>query len=195
MLNVIWGGMLALAIVYGIFLGNVDGINEAFLDSSKEAVSLCITMLGVMSLWMGIMGIARKSGLLVRLAKLMKPLLIKLFPALKDNDKTLEYIAANFAANIMGLGWAATPLGLKAMKELKECNKRVDGAASDEMCTFLIINISSLQLIPVTIIAYRNQYGAVNPTAIIGPAIVVSGISTIVGIIFCLIMTGRGDKG
>lgn len=194
MLNVIWGGMLVLAIVYGIFYGNVEGINEAFLDSSKEAVSLCITMLGIMSLWMGIMEIARKSGLLARLAKLMKPLLTKLFPGVKDNDKALEYISANFAANIMGLGWATTPLGLKAMKELKECNNRGDGVASDEMCTFLVINISSLQLIPVTIIAYRNQYGSVNPTAIIGPAIIASGISTIVGIIFCLIMTRRSDK-
>ena len=192
MLNIIWGSMLVVAIVYGIFLGDIESLNEAFLDSSSEAVSLCITMLGIMSFWMGIMEIARKGVVLVHLAKFMKPLLVKIFPGIRDNDKALEYIAANFAANIMGLGWAATPLGLKAMKELKKCNNREDGVASDEMCSFLVINISSLQLVPVTIIAYRNQYGSVNPTAIIGPAIIVSGISTIVAIIFCLIMTGRG---
>jgi len=191
-LNIIWGSMLVVAIVYGIFLGDIESLNEAFLDSSSEAVSLCITMLGIMSFWMGIMEIARKGGVLVHLAKFMKPLLVKIFPGIRDNDKALEYIAANFAANIMGLGWAATPLGLKAMKELKKCNNREDGVASDEMCSFLVINISSLQLVPVTIIAYRNQYGSVNPTSIIGPAIIVSGISTIVAIIFCLIMTGRG---
>ncbi len=194
MLNYIWGAMIVVAIIYGACVGNIDGVNEAVLDSSKEAVTLCITMLGIMSLWMGIMEIATKSGLVAGLSKKMKPILVRLFPGLKDNSKAMEYIAANFAANILGLGWAATPLGLKAMKEMKKSSKRVDGVASDEMCTFLVINISSLQLIPVTIIAYRNQYGSVNPTGIIGPGIIASSVSTVVGIIFCLYMRNRGGK-
>ena len=121
-------------------------------------------------------------------------MLVMLFPGIRDNEKALEYIAANFAANILGLGWAATPLGLKAMKELKKCSNREDGVASDEMCTFLVINISSLQLVPVTIVAYRNQYGSVNPSGIIGPAMIASGTATVVGIIFCICMSKRGLK-
>lgn len=194
MLNVIWGGMIIIGVIYGISTGNIEGINEAIFDSSKEAVSLCITMLGIMSLWMGIMEIAMKSGMVLKLSKALRPMLIRLFPGIKDNDKALEYIAANFAANILGLGWAATPLGLKAMKELKKCSNREDGVASDEMCTFLVINISSLQLVPVTIIAYRSQYGSVNPERVIGPAIVASGIATIVAIGFCMCMSRKGDR-
>ncbi len=194
MLNVLWSAMVVIAIIYGIFNGNIGSLNEAVLNSAGEAVSLCITMLGIMSLWMGIMEIAVKSGLVGKLAVFINPLLIRLFPGIKDNEKALEYIAANFAANILGLGWAATPLGLKAMKELVKCSNREDGVASDEMCTFLVINISSLQLIPVSIIAYRNQYGSVTPTRIIGPAIAASGVATLVAVIFCLIKTKSSKR-
>lgn len=194
MLNYIWGGMIIVAIAYGICTGNIDGINEGILDSSKEAITLCISMVGIMCLWMGIMEIAIKAGIITKLSKVVRPVLVYIFPGLKENDKALEYIAANFAANILGLGWAATPMGLKAMKEMKKSSDREDGVASDEMCTFLVINISSLQLVPITIIAYRNQYGSVEPTAVIGPGMIASSISTFVGIIFCLYMTKRRKR-
>ena len=194
MLNYIWGGMIIVAIAYGICTGNIDGINEGILDSSKEAITLCISMVGIMCLWMGIMEIALKAGIITKISKAVRPVLVYIFPGLKENDKAIEYIAANFAANILGLGWAATPMGLKAMKEMKKSSDREDGVASDEMCTFLVINISSLQLVPITIIAYRNQYGSVEPTAVIGPGMIASSISTFVGIIFCLYMTKRRKR-
>lgn len=191
MLNVIWCIMIAVAVIYAAFKGDISQLNNAILDAPGEGVTLCITMLGIMCLWMGIMEIADKSGLVAKLALLMNPLLIRLFPRIKDNSNALELIAANFAANIFGLGWAATPIGLKAMKALKECSNREDGVASDEMCTFLVINISSLQLIPITIIAYRNQYGSASPTAIILPALIATSVSTLTAIIFCLCMNKK----
>ena len=191
MLNVIWCIMIAVAVIYAAFKGDISQLNNGILDAPGEGVTLCITMLGIMCLWMGIMEIAEKSGLVAKLALLMNPLLVRLFPRIKDNRKALELIAANFAANIFGLGWAATPIGLKAMKELKECSNREDGVASDEMCTFLVINISSLQLIPITIIAYRNQYGSASPTAIILPALIATSVSTLTAIIFCLCMNKK----
>lgn len=187
MLNYLWGGMILIAVVYGTITGTVKEVGNAAIDSSKEAVELCITMFGVMALWTGVMQIAQASGLTKRFIRLMRPVLRFLFPELPEDSVANDYIASNMLANILGLGWAATPFGLKAMVELQKINVAQGGKkeeASRAMCTFLILNISSLQLIPVNIIAYRSQYGAVNPADIVGPAIIATSVSTLAAVIF-----------
>ena len=187
MLNYLWAGMVITGVIFGILTGKTNEVSEAFLSSSKEAGSLCITMAGVVAMWSGIMEIAKESGLTTALSRKMKPLIRLLFPGIPKDDIANEYIATNMMANILGLGWAATPSGLLAMKELHRLNKEKE-TASNDMCTFLVINISSLQLIPINIIAYRMQYGSVNPTQIVAPSIVATLVSTLVAIFFCLIM-------
>ncbi|MDD5899483.1 MAG: nucleoside recognition domain-containing protein [Lachnospiraceae bacterium] len=187
MLNYLWGGMILIAVVYGTITGTVKEVGNAAIDSSKEAVELCITMFGVMALWTGVMQIAQASGLTKKFIRLMRPVLRFLFPELPEDSVANDYIASNMLANILGLGWAATPFGLKAMVELQKINVAQGGKkeeASRAMCTFLILNISSLQLIPVNIIAYRSQYGAVNPADIVGPAIIATSVSTLAAVIF-----------
>ncbi len=187
MLNYIWAFMILIGIIVGALNGRMSEITTAALESSKDAVSLCITMLGIMALWTGIMNIAKVSGLIDKLTQKLEPVIGFLFPTIPKGHGAREYISTNMIANILGLGWAATPAGLKAMEKLKELNKN-SHIASDDMCTFLIINISSLQLIPVSIIAYRSQYGSLNPAEIIGPALLATIISTIVGVTFSKIM-------
>ena len=190
MLNYLWGIMLLAGIVVGVLHGEVREISDSAITAAKEAVTLSITMLGVMSLWTGLMQIARASGVLDRMTRLLQPLLQFLFPDVPKDSPAREYIAANMTANIFGLGWAATPMGLKAMKELKkldiEANGGEDtGVASNAMCTFLIINMSSLQLIPINIIAYRSQYGSLNPTGIVGAGLFATCISTVAAVLYC----------
>lgn len=197
-MNCLWGGMILIGIVYAAFHGTLPVVTEAALDSAKEAVTLCITMMGVMSFWVGIMKIAENAGMIDGAAKKMAPCLSFLFPHVPKNHPANRYIAANMIANIFGLGWAATPAGLKAMEQLEELNIERNGKsrshiATKEMCTFLIINISSLQLIPVNIIAYRSQYGSVSPTVIVGPALLATCVSTGVAVIFCKIMDRKGS--
>lgn len=197
MLNYLWGGMILIAVVYGTVTGNVKEVGNAALDSSKEAVELCITMLGVMALWTGIMQIAEAAGLTKKFIKRARPVLRFLFPEVPEDSKANDYIASNMLANILGLGWAATPFGLKAMTELQKINLAQGGkkeVASRAMCTFLIINISSLQLIPVNIIAYRSQYGSVNPAGIVGPAIVATLASTLAAVIFVKVTDRKRKK-
>lgn len=194
MLNYIWAFMIAVGILYGAFTGNIEAVSNAALDSAKEAVDLCITMTGVMGLWVGLMEIAQKSGLIARLTRGIQPFVSFMFPRLPKEHAAREYISTNIIANILGLGWACTPAGLKAMEALQELNEEQNGVgccvASNEMCTFLILNISSLQLIPVSMIAYRSQYGSVTPTAIVAPAIVATCVSTLVGVVFAKVMDG-----
>ena len=194
MLNYLWGAMLLLGITYGAFNGTLPEITTAAIDSAKEAVTLCITMLGVMSLWVGLMEIAQKSGLIGLATRKIQPFIDFMFPRIPKGHKAREYITTNVIANIFGLGWAATPAGLKAMEALEEMEESrrqqrnfvvPRGVASNEMCNFLILNISSLQLIPINVIAYRSQYGSVNPTAIVGPTLVATLFSVMVAIVFC----------
>ena len=199
MLNKLWGIMLLAGIVVAAFTGKIGDAGTAAIDSSKEAVTLCIAMLGVMSMWTGIMNVAKRAGLIDAMTKALRPALRFLFPDIPADHAVNEYIAANMIANMLGLGWAATPYGLKAMEQMKELNEGSHIASAD-MCTFLIINISSLQLIPVNIIAYRSQYGSVSPTSIIGMGLIATLVSTAVGIIFATLMrkiqrksSNRGD--
>lgn len=207
MLNWLWGCMLLVGVIFGCISGKIPEITGAALNSAKEAVTLAVTMLGVMGFWMGLLEIGSKTGLLGKLCRLLRPIMRFLFPRLKEEGSAREAISTNFAANLLGLGWAATPAGLRAMEELKklhikECKeqnpenwKEQSKAASDEMCTFLVLNISSLQLIPMTMIAYRAEYGSVNPAAVIGPAIVATLASTLAAVFFCKVMTvGRGRR-
>lgn len=208
MLNYIWAVMILVGIIFGALTGKMKEITEAAINSAGEAVALCITMLGVMAFWVGLMEIAEKSGLIRKLTRGISPIITFLFPNLPKDHVARDSIATNMIANIFGLGWAATPAGLQAMGELakleeeryiqenhktKDVHKsqRLCGelhAASDEMCTFLIINISSLQLIPVNIIAYRSQYGSVNPAAVIGPGLLATICSTLAAVVFCKVM-------
>lgn len=188
--------MILLGIVYGAVTGNMQAVTDATFASAKDAVTLCITMTGMMALWVGVMEIARGAGLIRKWSEKLKPFIHFLFPGIPKGHKAQEYIAANMIANILGIGSAATPAGLKAMEALQERNlelcgqkgtsrKRGPDIATDEMCTFLIVNISSLQLIPVNIIAYRSQYGSVNPAAVVGPGLIATICSTAAAIIFC----------
>lgn len=204
MLNYIWAVMILLGVVYAACTGHIDSVTNAALDSAGEAISLCITMAGVMALWMGLMEIAQKAGLIQKMTKGISPFLKFMFPRIPREHPALGYIATNIIANVMGLGWACTPAGLKAMEALAQLEKERGNegyletkeksgntfssgnrVASNEMCIFLILNISSLQLIPVNMIAYRSQYGSADPACIIAPAIVATLISTVAAILYC----------
>lgn len=202
MLNYLWGFMMLVGILWAAVHGNLGQVTAGALESAGEAVKLCITMLGVMSFWTGILEVGRRAGLIEQLSAKMRPVLCFLFPHIPANHPSLEAIAANMIANVIGVGWAATPAGLRAMEALEKLEEdrrngrlpgpvRKRGVASNEMCTFLIINISSLQLIPVNMIAYRSQYGSVNPAAVVGPGIIATAVSTIVAVIYCKVMDGK----
>lgn len=196
MLNYLWAGMIIVGIIFGAFNGKMPDITNAALDSAKDAVSLCITMMGVMSFWVGLMEIATRAGIIQMASEKLRPVVRFLFPNIPEGHKANEHITTNFIANFLGLGWAATPAGLQGMSALADLEKerqqgkapgrpQKPGVASDEMCTFLIMNISSLQLIPVNVIAYRSQYGSVNPAAIVGAGIVATAASTVVAVMYC----------
>lgn len=192
-MNYLWGIMIITGVVYAAFNGTLPEVTEAALSSAKEAVTLSITMMGIMSFWVGIMRIAENAGIIEGATKKLMPVLHFLFPDIPKGHPANQYIATNMIANIFGLGWAATPAGLKAMEALsdlqKERKKTDFHIASKEMCIFLIINISSLQLIPVNMIAYRQQYGSVDAAGIIAPAIIATCISTAAAIIFCKVVS------
>lgn len=230
MLNALWSGMLLIGIVWGMSHGQLAAVTEGALTAAKEAVALSITMLGVMSMWSGILEIGQQAGLIDQLSRKLRPFFRFMFPDLPPESEAAKQISINVVANVFGLGGAATPAGLKAMKELKKLQEKQgmpgyapadsrkgrmqkkragkaevilapvvsgnvqEGVASNEMCTFLILNISSLQLIPVNMMAYRSQYGSVNPAGIIAPAILATLISTLVAMAFCKIMDRKQRK-
>ena len=202
MLNTIWALMILIGVAVGILTGNMEAVGNGALESAGSAVTLCITMMGILSMWTGLMQVARASGLLNKMAGWLSPVIRFLFPKLSPDSKAAEYIATNMVANVLGLGWAATPAGINAMEELAaleeergtpgyeaEVNQKesVPRAASTEMCTLLVMNMSSLQLIPINMIAYRSQYGSASPAAIVAPVIIATVISTVVAVIFCKI--------
>ena len=234
MLNGLWAFMMLIGLVWAAFHGNLAAVTEGAVASAGEAVTLCLSMLGIMSFWTGILEVGRRAGLMEQLSRGLRPLLTFLFPRIPAGHPALQSISVNMIANMLGLGWAATPAGLKAMQELEELEEErraawqeagsraarqesgsraarqevgsravrrdraskellsgvcpvARGCASDEMCTFLVVNISSLQLIPVNMIAYRAQYGSQDPMAVVGPALAATAVSTLVGILFCKI--------
>lgn len=168
MLNIIWPLFLIISFVYAIFNGRLEQVNTSVFEGTKSAVELCITLLGTMCLWNGIMKIACKTSVVKKLTKVLTPIMKKLFPDIKRQDRVHEEISMNIIANIMGLGNAATPLGLKAMKSMQKVNndkKRL----SNSMAIFIVLNTASIQLIPTTVIAIRSSLKSNNPTAMIVP--------------------------
>ncbi|MBQ4564143.1 MAG: nucleoside recognition protein [Lachnospiraceae bacterium] len=190
MLNYLWAGMLIFGVLWGVLQGKGAELTQAVLDGGRSAVELSLTLLGAMAIWTGLMEIAEKCGILQGIHRLLRPVIRWLFPDLPEDHPATESISMNFAANILGLGNAATPAALKAMKELQELQTD-KYTASDEMCTFLIINISSLQLIPINMIIYRSQYGSVNPAMITVPVLIATVASTVVGVVMCKVLRGR----
>ena len=210
MLNYVWSLLILIGIIVAAITGSIENMSQGILSSSKDAIDLLILMAGVVSMWSGFLKIAEESGLTSYLSEKMKPLLHFLFPNIPKNHIANDYICANFIANLLGLGWACTPTGLQDMKALKQleyerqtthkkhmsksvtlsgtASTHVIDTASDEMCTFLILNISSLQLIPMNMIAYRSQYGSPTPMAVIAPGLITTALTTIIAIILCRIL-------
>ena len=182
-MNFIWPLFIIVSYLYAIIIGNVEQINNSIFESCKSAVELSITLLGTMCLWNGIMQIAKTTTLIQKLTNLLKPIITVLFPEIKDDKKIQKEISMNMVANILGLGNAATPLGLKAMKSMQEKNPKKD-TLSDEMAMFIIINTASIQLIPTTVISIRSSLGSSNPTSIILPVWIATISAAIVGILF-----------
>lgn len=168
MLNILWPAFILISFIYGILRGNVEAINQSIFESTANAVELSITFFGTICLWNGIMKIAQKTTFVDRLTKLLRPIINFLFPDIKENEKAKQEISMNMIANILGLGNAATPLGLKAMKTLQKENDKKD-TISYSMAMFIVINTASLQLIPTTVIAIRASLNSNNPTQIIFP--------------------------
>ena len=194
MLNGIWGFFVIGGILTGAFLGRMDLVTQAVIGGGKSAMELAFAMAGVVAVWSGVLKIAEKGGMIDALAGKMTPLMDFLFPSVPRFHKARKYIAANFAANFLGLGWAATPAGLLAMKELQKLNKEEKGAASAAMCMFLTVNMTSLQLVTVNILAWRAEYGSRNPAEIVGVGIAATLITTIVGTLAAKIVEGRLAK-
>ncbi len=183
MVNKIWGIFIIIASVYMILTGNIETLNSEILKGGMGGISLLSQMLPLLVLWTGIMKIAEDSGLLEKFAKLVKPLLSKLFPSLQSNHPALGYIASNIAANALGLGSAATPFGLKAMECLQKDNPQKD-TATEAMVTFLILNTGGVTIIPTTVIALRLMYHSANPSEIIITSILATTVSSIAGLLY-----------
>ena len=184
MLNNLWGGMILVAIVVALITGNMATLTNAAIESAREAITLCITMLGIIAMWSGLMTVEEKAGLVGALATRSKPILRYLFPDLGRDHPAHEPIATNFIANILGLGWAATPSGIRAMQEMQKDNPTKD-TATRSMRMFMVINKSSLQLVTISVVAYRAQFGSANPSEIIGPGLIVTMATTVVAVVFC----------
>lgn len=187
MLNIIWPIFIIISFIYAIITGRVEQINNSIFESAESAVKLSITFLGTMCLWSGIMQIAKTTELINKLTKLLLPIMKFLFPDIKKDAQVHQEISMNIVANILGLGNAATPLGLKAMKSLQKDNPQKD-TLTNSMAMFIIINTASIQLIPTTVIAIRSSLGSTNPTGIIIPVWIATIIAAIVGILSAKIL-------
>jgi len=164
--------MAIIGIIYALFNGTIDEVNKALFESADEAVTLSIKLISVLVFWLGIMKIAERAGILHQMTKLFKPIIHKLFPELPKDHPAIGYILSNVVANLFGLGNAATPLGIKAMEEMKRLSGTKE--ASRSMITFLAMNTAGLTLIPTTVIGIRMQYHSNNPTEIVGTTIIAS---------------------
>lgn len=181
MVNIIWAALIFIAIIYSFFTGSFETINNGILTHATSGMNLILEMMPLIVLWTGIMKIAENSGLLEIFSRILNPILSKLFPSLNKDHKALGYIASNIAANMLGLGSAATPFGLKAMEELQKDNPKKD-TATEAMITFLVLNTGGVTLIPTTVIALRMMYGSANPTEIIITSILATTVSSFSGL-------------
>lgn len=183
MMNYIWLFFILSSVIVSLFNNTLSSLSNAILESSQAAVTTSLALIGIMALWLGLMKIAQKAGLIQLIAKALSPLLRYLFPDIPKNDPVQGDITLNVAANALGLGNAATPFGMKAMEGLQRLNKNKKEVASDAMCTFLTINTAGVQLIPVTAIAILASFGSDMPTDIILPTIITTMSALIIGII------------
>lgn len=181
MLNVIWPVFIIISFVYAILVGNVEEVNKSIFDSAGSAVELSITFLGTMCLWNGIMKIVQETSLMSKLTKLLNPIMKFLFPELRKNSPAKSEISMNIIANILGLGNAATPLGIRAMNELQKENVKKD-TLSNSMIMFIVLNTASLQLIPTTVIAIRTSLGSENPSLVIVPVWIVTILAAVTAV-------------
>lgn len=189
MINYIWAGMIVLSFIAGLLNGNIESVTAGAIEGSAEGVTLCISLLGIMCLWTGVAKIAERAGIVEIFARLLRPVTKILFPRLKQGSEALSAIVMNMVANLFGMGNAATPLGIKAMQELDKLNGTDE--ATDEMCTFAVINTASIQLIPSTLISLRQTFGSENPGIIIVPVWIVSIIAVCIAVISAKIFERR----
>ncbi len=191
MINYIWFFLIFIGIIVAIFTGSIEGINSAVIEDTQEAVMFAIGLTGIMAIWLGLMNIAQKSGLIKSFSRLLNPLTRFLFPDIPKDHPALSAIVMNIVTNMFGAGNSATALGIKAMEEMNKLN--IDKKkATNAMCMFLVINMSSVQLVPLTVLKIRADAGSLNPTEIIGTSLIATTVSTIVGIISAKILQGRG---
>ena len=193
MLNLVWPIFIIISFSYAIFSGNLQNLNSSIFDSIESAVNLSITMLGMMCLWSGIINVATNTNIMKIMNKMLKPIIKVLFPEIRENQKAQNEISMNMVANILGLGNAATPLGLKAMETLQEENKNKQ-ELSNSMIMLIVVNTASIQIIPTTIIAIRSSLGAENPTSIIVPVWIATICAAIVGITVTKLLIKYANK-
>ena len=193
MLNLVWPIFIIISFSYAIFSGNLQNLNSSIFDSIESAVNLSITMLGTMCLWSGIINVATNTNIMKIMNKMLKPIIKVLFPEIRENQKAQNEISMNMVANILGLGNAATPLGLKAMETLQEENKNKQ-ELSNSMIMLIVVNTASIQIIPTTIIAIRSSLGAENPTSIIVPVWIATICAAIVGITVTKLLIKYANK-
>ncbi len=193
MISILWTFLIVIAIIYSFLTGHAEVINNTVLTSANSALELILSLLPTIVLWTGIMKIAEEAGLLTKFAKLLEPLLKRLFPSVPKDNKALGYISSNIAANMLGLGSAATPFGLKAMNELQKINDNKD-VASTPMITFLVLNTAGVTIIPTTIIALRLAYKSASPTAIIVPAVISTACSCLSAVLIDYLIRRRKRK-
>ena len=178
MVNLVWVAMAVIGIVYAMINGTMEAINKAVFDGAKDAVTICIGLISVLVFWLGLMKIAEEAGLLKKLVSLFMPIVKRLFPEIPKDHPSMGFILSNMMANFFGLGNAATPLGIKAMEQLKELNGGKD-SASRSIVTFLALNTSAITLIPTTVISIRMTYESANPTEIVGVTFIAQVLSMI----------------
>ncbi len=193
MLNYIWSGMILISFAVAIFTGRIEETTAAAMEGAGNAVQTCIGLLGVMCLWSGLAKIAENSGLTSVFAKLLRPVTKIIFPGLKKDSAALNAIVLNMVANLLGMGNAATPLGIAAMKELDKENRH-RGTASNEMCMFVVINTASIQLIPATVISLRQMFGSSNPSGIVVPVWICSVCAVVMGVLAAKFFEIRGKN-
>ncbi len=193
MVSYIWFFLIAVGILFSFFSGNTSVINDSILTNGNKALELMISILPIIVLWSGIMKIAEDAGVLKKFSRLLYPLLSKLFPSLPKDSPALGFIASNIAANMLGLGSAATPFGLKAMKELQKVNKNKN-VASEAMITFLVLNTAGVTIVPTTVLALRIAYGSQNPSEIILPGAIATLCSSMGGLFLDYIIRKRGKN-
>lgn len=193
MLNILWPIFIIISIIFAIFSGNIESVNNTIFQSTENVVNFSLTLLGMTCLWNGIMEIASNTRIIEYLSKLLNPIIKFLFYNIDENDKSIKNIVMNIIANILGLGNAATPLGVKAMKDLQKDNNDKE-TLSDNMIILIVLNTASLQIIPTTLLAIRSSLGSKNPTIIIFPVWIATICAAVVGVIAAKLLIKLKNK-